>query len=342
MSRPTSTSPAGAIGSRIWQIGDRTMTVATTTNKEIGIGNGVATAFPFSFATLPTGDLVVTLINADGTETVQTEGSDYTVSGAGSESGGTVIFATPPADGVTVLIQRIVPYTQPTDYKNEGSFYPRTHEQSFDRATMQAQQLAEESLRTIKIPAHVTGFDTMLPIPAANELVVINADGTGFDLLPASALGSIGTGYTVSGPGAVEQTISDRLRQRVSLADFGAALDGVTNDATAFTNAVARAVALGRGRLHIPAGTLLLSSVVDAKGLILECDGTTIEGEIENHGGIIGGKVEGFRQELLHTHPVEQATNSPKLVYRQNADRYLVMSRKPGRREAGVIFELIK
>jgi hypothetical protein len=152
------------------------MTVATTTNTAIGTGNGVTTVFPFTFGTLPTGDLVVTLIDLDGNEEVQTEITDYTVSGEGAEDGGSVNFLVAPPVDYTVLIQRILPYTQPTDYKNQGSFYPRTHERSFDRVTMQVQQLAEADGRTIKIPAHVQGVSTTLPTPVANGLWGWNED----------------------------------------------------------------------------------------------------------------------------------------------------------------------
>lgn len=154
------------------------MTVATTTNKAIGTGNGVTTSFPFTFGTLPSGDLVVTLIDLDGNEIEQDEIADYTVTGKGEEDGGAVVFVAPPTSGYTVLIQRILPYVQPTDYKNQGSFYPRTHERSFDRATMLAQQLAESDGRTIKIPAHVQGVSTTMPTPAGATFWGWNEAGT--------------------------------------------------------------------------------------------------------------------------------------------------------------------
>ncbi len=151
------------------------MTVPTQTNKAIFTANGVTTEFPFTFGTLPTADLVVTLIDGDD-ETVVNP-SDYTVRGAGRDDGGSVVFNDPPASGLTVLIQRMVPYTQPTDYKNQGSFYPRTHERSFDRNVMQVQQLAEEVGRTLRIPAYVQGVSMDMPRPVGGSFWGWDAEG---------------------------------------------------------------------------------------------------------------------------------------------------------------------
>lgn len=207
------------------------MTVATTTNKAIGTGNGVTTVFPFTFGTLPTGDLVVTLIAADGTETVQVENTDYTVLGEGADDGGAVVFSVAPANGVTVLVQRILPYTQPTDYKNNGSFYPRTHERSFDRATMQIQQLSEETGRTIKIPPQVTGVSTTMPMPAGATFWGWNESGTAPKLY---TLGDIATTAafqswrfeTFTGDG--NETEFNLAADPGNIANLDVSIDGVT------------------------------------------------------------------------------------------------------------------
>jgi len=162
------------------------MTINTDLAKEIYDGNGVTTAFPFGFKVFVDSDLEVTLIDANGVETLQVLNTDYTVDNAGFEAGGSVTFTDAPADGVTVLIKSAVPYTQPADYKNQGRFFPETHEDSFDRATRQILQLKEQADRSFSIPAYIEGVSTDLPAPEAGTVVGWDGDGTGLRNYTAS------------------------------------------------------------------------------------------------------------------------------------------------------------
>lgn len=251
------------------------MTVPTTTNKVIATGNGVATIFPFTFGTLPSGDLVVTLYDLDGIAIPQAEDTNYTVQGKGEEDGGSVTFVVPPTNGYTVLIQRILPYTQPTDYKNQGSFYPRTHERSFDRSTMQIQQLQEETGRTIKLPPQVDGVSTTLPVPTPNTLFGWDAEGDAITNFPLSVIATnIAYGdkqyQTFTGTGAQVNFILSQ--DPASLGNLDISIDGVTQvpvvDYTytgttlTFTTAPANgAVILVRYDIAVPVGTGLASAI---------------------------------------------------------------------------------
>jgi hypothetical protein len=64
--------------------------------------------------------------------------------------------------------------------------------------------------------------------------------------------------YTPAGAGAVTTTVQVKLRQSVSVMDFGAVGDGVTNDTAAFTSA--RAVT---NRYYIPTGSYVLDGAFD-------------------------------------------------------------------------------
>lgn len=66
--------------------------------------------------------------------------------------------------------------------------------------------------------------------------------------------------YLQTGTGAASRTVQNRLRERISVKDFGAVGDGVTNDQTAFTNAVTQALVDNKD-LFIPAGEYLLNGV---------------------------------------------------------------------------------
>lgn len=74
--------------------------------------------------------------------------------------------------------------------------------------------------------------------------------------------------FQQSGAGAVVRTAQDKLREWVSIKDFGAVGDGVADDAPALRAAMAALVQRGGGHLYIPAGTYYLNSG-DPRGLNL-------------------------------------------------------------------------
>lgn len=126
------------------------MTVSTTSSKVSYAGNGSTTAFAVGFYFLASADLKVTLRAADGTETVKTLSTHYTVSGAGNPSGGTVTMLTAPASGQTLVVSRNAPLTQVVDYQPNDPFPANTHEQALDKLTMITQQIQEQVDRSVK------------------------------------------------------------------------------------------------------------------------------------------------------------------------------------------------
>lgn len=178
------------------------MTVATQTSEAILTGNGSTTVFPFTFPTLEASNIVVDLISPTGLITPQTQGTNYTVQNAGFETGGTITMNVAPANGTRVRIRRILPYTQPTDYKNQGSFYPATHERSFDRATMQIQQLATGVGNSLQL---IPGPDGGFVWDARGSRIINVAPGNAQS--DAANVGQAGTGGGGGGgtlpPGAV-------------------------------------------------------------------------------------------------------------------------------------------
>lgn len=117
------------------------MTVSTTTNKVVYIGNGVAMTFSIPFPFLEQEHLKVYQLLND----IQTERTDWTV------SGGNMIFVTAPADGAQIVIMREVPLTQETDYRENEVLAVETLERNFDKLTMQVQQLKEQADRSVTV-----------------------------------------------------------------------------------------------------------------------------------------------------------------------------------------------
>jgi hypothetical protein len=128
------------------------MTVASTTNRVDYTGNGSTTVFSFTFRIFEAGDLVVTKADSDGVETTLVLDTDYTVTGAGSYSGGSITLGTALPSGYDLTIQRVLDITQETDLRNQGQFFAETHEDVFDRMVMIGQQLQEQIDRAAKLP----------------------------------------------------------------------------------------------------------------------------------------------------------------------------------------------
>jgi hypothetical protein len=146
--------------------------------------------------------------------------------------------------------------------------------------------IGEPSLNAQTNPV-VVYFDAALTIQAAQPLRTLNGyiyrsgspaqvyvDGVNFSILVQDSKGSLvyslpnGTGispnaagivYNPSGTGAVPTTVQAKLRETVSVKDFGAVGDGVTDD----TAAIQAAIDSGAKEIIIPSGTYALGSYVN-------------------------------------------------------------------------------
>lgn len=103
------------------------------------------------------------------------------------------------------------------------------------------------------------------PIPVGTNKVYVKGGttlsigtigiGTVFDVNVASnaAVNSSKISYTASAANAVTRTVTSKLNEFISLKDLGCKLDGVTDDSTAFNNAILAAIA-GGFALYAPPG----------------------------------------------------------------------------------------
>lgn len=149
------------------------------------IGNGTASSFPFTYKVFQASDLdVVRLDQSTNVETTLVLTTDYTVTlnqDQDSNPGGTVtLVAGALATGYTLTMTSDVPNLQPTDLTNQGGFYPEVINDALDRATIQIQQLQEQTDRSLRLPLSSTA-DAELPPSAPNEL--IGWDATGNNLI---------------------------------------------------------------------------------------------------------------------------------------------------------------
>lgn len=164
------------------------MTVQTTALRGDYTGNGVTVAFAVPFYFLENSHVQIekldTLTNVTTTLALTT---DYTLAGAGVLTGGTATLLVAPLSTDKIAITRNVPYTQQTHYVEGDPFPSQSHEAALDKLTMLAQQLDEESSRSLKVPSSAAGFDGEISAMLPSRLVGTNAAGTGFELVAPSS-----------------------------------------------------------------------------------------------------------------------------------------------------------
>jgi hypothetical protein len=161
------------------------MALETTDNRKEYAGNGATLAFAFPYYFLADADLVVILRNnTTGAEVLKVLTTDYTVTGAGTEAGGTVTMIVAPASGYTLIIYRDPAITQGTDFRENDSLPAESTEEAFDRAAMISQRLSERVDRSVRLSDGFSpDFDLTLPADlddAAGKLPLINATSDGF------------------------------------------------------------------------------------------------------------------------------------------------------------------
>lgn len=243
------------------------MTVSSTTTKAQYSGNGVTTVFAVPFYFLQNADLLVILRSAAGAETTQAINTNYTVTGAGNENGGSITMTVAPPTGTTLTILRNAAATQETDLLPNDRLPAESLETALDKLTMLSQQLEEEVTRSLKYPATDSSISAQIPnsITRANKFLSFDASGAPNTLISVEATPDI---FVQSGTGAVPRSVNTKLRETFSVKDFGAVGDGVTDDTINITKALEALVRAGGGTLYFPPGTYIISAGIPLVGKV--------------------------------------------------------------------------
>src|SRR5690606_31055027 len=199
------------------------MTISSNDRRKEYAGNGATTVFngPRAFHA---SDVQVYLVEtATGAASLVSTG-DYTLTGLG-RAATRITMNVAPASGYTLLVLRTVPFNQPTDITNQGSFLPEIHEDSFDRQVMQIQQLGEQRARTLRIADTSVGVD---PIDQATPGRFITTTPSGFGVSDVPPLGDLSLrgdlSSSASGAGLIAFDANSTVRQR--LERVGVSVDG--------------------------------------------------------------------------------------------------------------------
>lgn len=259
------------------------MTLPATTRRAGPFsGNGVTTAFPFTFKVFAASDISVIKTSTAGVDSVLVLNSAYSVAlnvDQDATPGGTITYpitGTPLASGEKLSAVGALPFDQTLDLPSGGNFSPVALENALDRVEMQLQQTVEQANRAITLPASSSGNGVLPDVSTrANKFLSFDSAGNVAVTLPTTAdvtvfaanlanavdpaKGSSLVGYAPGGTGASPTTVQAKLRQVVSILDFGADPTGVVACDTALANARSY-IASNHAQLVFPAGTYTYST----------------------------------------------------------------------------------
>lgn len=219
------------------------MTISTTDSSIAYSGNGVTLAFAVPFRFLVDADLTVTLRSTAGVESTLVLNTNYTLTGANDDAGGTLTMVVAPAVGERLVIERIVGITQETDYPEGSNFPAEAHERALDRLTMIGQQLLRSISRCFQLPTSSTGNPVISSSASlANKFLTFDAS----ENLTVAA-GTALSGVIVT---PLAETLVGRATAALMRGDLGA---GATGDAlfTSTTDVSARTLLAAPSRNEV-------------------------------------------------------------------------------------------
>ena len=259
------------------------MTVADNTSRNQYTATSGQTVFAYTFEIVDKSHIVV-LKNG----TTLSEGTDYTVSNVGNDNGGNVTLTSGATAGDILTLYRDMPYSRTQNYTNSGDFLASEVNSDFDNLWLAGEQTDRSFSQSVRKP--ITDSDSIsmeLPEAAdrAGKLLSFTSDGS-VSVATSSTDGTVSNlvTYTPAGTGAVDTTVEAKLRENISVKDFGAVGDGTTDDTTAITNAISK-IASG-GVLEFPFGTYKITSAIsqDITGsIIFQGRNSTISYENASH-----------------------------------------------------------
>jgi hypothetical protein len=186
------------------------MTISSTTVRNSYSGDGTTDTFTYNFKIFQDSDIQVIIRSANGTETIKTITTHYTVTDAGVSAGGTVVFTAGniPTATETVVLRRNIPQTQAIDYIANDPFPAESHEEGLDRATMAIQQIQEEVTRSLKLSKTNTMTSTEFTVGAADRANKILAFDAAGEISVTQELGTYkGTDTTITTEAYVQRDI---------------------------------------------------------------------------------------------------------------------------------------
>lgn len=243
------------------------MTVSSTTNRNDYIGAGSLDTYAYSFKIFSESSLVVTVADTDDVETTLTIATDYTVTGVGEVNGGNIVFVDSGQDWLDgdgdlkidyfLTIRRVRSLLQGTDIRNQGDYFPETHEDEFDKQIMIDQQQQEEIDRSLKVQI-TSNATVVLPTPVDGNVPVW--DGTDGDMVNQPY--SLDALDSATDDAQTAQTAAELAQTGAETAETNAET-AETNAETAETNAEASEIAAAASAASIVVDDVTIEKTTD-------------------------------------------------------------------------------
>ncbi len=216
------------------------------------LADGSETVYSYPFPIFASEDLSVYLNGAP-------QISGFDIAGAGQTAGGSVTFDTAPAEGVIITLARELEIERVSDFLEGGDFSAASLNNELDFLVAAVQQVERENDVMLRYSDHEAPANVILPLKAQRANKALGFDGSGNPIaIEVIGGGGSGTGdFTASGTGAVTRPVADKLADMISVKDFGAVGDGLTNDTLAFQQALA-----AHDSVFVPTGTYLVSNTI--------------------------------------------------------------------------------
>lgn len=186
------------------------MTVSSVESKTLYAGNGSTASFAIPFMFLRDEDIELVLSTGQG-ERALTRSTDYSLSGAGEQTGGLCTLTAPPAQGEVLVIRRNPAMVQEVDYVENDAFPAATHEAALDKLTMICQALAERLDRTITFRVSSAVAGVTLPEPEPGRSLAWNEAGSNLTNKELVAVNGVLLPLAVAQGGTGGQSASEAL-----------------------------------------------------------------------------------------------------------------------------------
>lgn len=214
------------------------------------VADGIETVYSYPFPIFASEDLAIYF---DGAK----QASGFTISGSGETSGGDVTFDVAPANAIIITLARELPIERVTDYLEGGDFSAASINSELDYMIAALQQVNRANDLMLSYSDYETPSETVLPDRSVRVNKALGFDGNG-DPIAVSLEGSMAApDFTATGTGAATRTSHDKFSDLISVKDFGALGDGLTDDTTAIVNALAAA-----DSVFLPEGEYLVTSTI--------------------------------------------------------------------------------
>lgn len=214
------------------------------------LANGTETVFTYPFPIFASEDLQISFNGV-------LRNTGFDVADAGNTNGGQVTFDTAPATGTIVTLERRLPLERLTDFIEGGDFSARAINNELDFLVAAIQQVSGDQTSMLRYEKQENPANLTLPAKSerANKGLGFDADG---NPVPVSLTGaSPHPDFLASGTGALSRSVNSKLADAVSVKDFGAVGDGLTDDTEAFQQALT-----AHDFVFVPSGEYLISSSI--------------------------------------------------------------------------------